>query len=152
MLAAILVNCLLMVLSSYPGFDNFEAQSDVYFVVIFTVEALLKIVAYGFLLHRFAYLRSGWNVLDFVVVVTGILSLALQASISSSSGSSSSIPSGNLSSSGSGGSSAAQDLGAFQAFRAVRVLRPLRAISHICLLYTSPSTRDQRGSRMPSSA
>ena len=25
-------------------------------------------------------------------------------------------------------------------------------VSHICLLYTSPSPRDQRGSRMPSSA
>ena len=26
------------------------------------------------------------------------------------------------------------------------------ATSHVCLLYTSPSPRDQRGSRMPSSA
>ena len=26
------------------------------------------------------------------------------------------------------------------------------ALSHTCLLYTSPSPRDQRGSRMPSSA
>ena len=26
------------------------------------------------------------------------------------------------------------------------------AVSHACLLYTSPSPRDQRGSRMPSSA
>ena len=28
----------------------------------------------------------------------------------------------------------------------------LRRPHHICLLYTSPSPRDQRGSRMPSSA
>ena len=28
----------------------------------------------------------------------------------------------------------------------------LRCIAHLCLLYTSPSPRDQRGSRMPSSA
>ena len=28
----------------------------------------------------------------------------------------------------------------------------LQALSSICLLYTSPSPRDQRGSRMPSSA
>ena len=26
------------------------------------------------------------------------------------------------------------------------------AVAHVCLLYTSPSPRDQRGSRMPSSA
>ena len=31
-------------------------------------------------------------------------------------------------------------------------LSPLKGHSNICLLYTSPSPRDQRGSRMPSSA
>ena len=30
--------------------------------------------------------------------------------------------------------------------------RPLWELTHGCLLYTSPSPRDQRGSRMPSSA
>ena len=29
---------------------------------------------------------------------------------------------------------------------------PLKDNTHVCLLYTSPSPRDQRGSRMPSSA
>ena len=29
---------------------------------------------------------------------------------------------------------------------------PVSAIIYVCLLYTSPSPRDQRGSRMPSSA
>ena len=33
-----------------------------------------------------------------------------------------------------------------------RVLDPQNAIIQVCLLYTSPSPRDQRGSRMPSSA
>ena len=33
-----------------------------------------------------------------------------------------------------------------------RVLLQARAEGHTCLLYTSPSPRDQRGSRMPSSA
>ena len=28
----------------------------------------------------------------------------------------------------------------------------IRGMAHVCLLYTSPSPRDQRGSRMPSSA
>ena len=34
-------------------------------------------------------------------------------------------------------------------------LKPVKLINthcHVCLLYTSPSPRDQRGSRMPSSA
>ena len=42
-----------------------------YFLVIFCVEALLKIVALGFILHRGSYLRNVWNIMDFVVVVTG---------------------------------------------------------------------------------
>ena len=41
------------------------------FLVIFTGEAILKIIAYGFLLHPGAYLRSAWNILDFVIVVVG---------------------------------------------------------------------------------
>ena len=35
---------------------------------------------------------------------------------------------------------------------AAGVLRPLALENRVCLLYTSPSPRDQRGSRMPSSA
>ena len=36
--------------------------------------------------------------------------------------------------------------------RPVRVHELQRALRRACLLYTSPSPRDQRGSRMPSSA
>lgn len=38
---------------------------------IFTFECTVKIVAWGLLLHRNAYLWSMWNVLDFVVVTSG---------------------------------------------------------------------------------
>ena len=34
----------------------------------------------------------------------------------------------------------------------IELLQRIGGISKICLLYTSPSPRDQRGSRMPSSA
>lgn len=49
----------------------FQEKTEVYFLGIFCVEALLKIVALGFLLHKGSYLRNGWNIMDFVVVVTG---------------------------------------------------------------------------------
>ena len=39
-----------------------------------------------------------------------------------------------------------------QAFRELVTLYERRMLYYICLLYTSPSPRDQRGSRMPSSA
>lgn len=41
------------------------------FTFLFTIEALSKIVANGFVMHRRAYLRNGWNWLDMVVVVVG---------------------------------------------------------------------------------
>ena len=49
----------------------FQEKTEVYFLGIFCVEALLKIVALGFVLHRGSYLRNVWNIMDFVVVVTG---------------------------------------------------------------------------------
>ena len=48
-----------------------QEETEVYFLGIFCVEALLKIVALGFVLHKGAYLRNVWNIMDFVVVVTG---------------------------------------------------------------------------------
>ena len=68
-------------------------------------------VTFGVLCHRNAYLHSGWNLLDFTVVATSILGLALQAATS--------------------GGDAAEDLAVFQALRAVRVLRPLRMASRV---------------------
>lgn len=41
------------------------------FTILFTIEAMIKIIALGFILHQFAYLRSFWNILDFMIVVTG---------------------------------------------------------------------------------
>ena len=49
-----------------------------YFLAIFCVEATFKIVALGFVLHQGAYLRNAWNIMDFVVVVTGSVSLIRQ--------------------------------------------------------------------------
>lgn len=41
------------------------------FMIIFTLECFLKIVAYGFVFHEGAYLRNCWNILDFVIVFMG---------------------------------------------------------------------------------
>ena len=40
-------------------------------MIIFAGEALLKIIAMGFVLHPGAYLRNGWNILDFSIVLIG---------------------------------------------------------------------------------
>lgn len=41
------------------------------FLIIFTIETFLKIIAYGLVMHQNAYVRNGWNMLDFVIVVIG---------------------------------------------------------------------------------
>ena len=38
---------------------------------IFFIEFCVKVIAYGFIIEPNAYLRDAWNVLDFIVVVTG---------------------------------------------------------------------------------
>uniref|UniRef100_A0A671G4D9 Voltage-dependent N-type calcium channel subunit alpha-1B n=1 Tax=Rhinolophus ferrumequinum TaxID=59479 RepID=A0A671G4D9_RHIFE len=53
-----------------------QDDTEPYFIGIFCFEAGIKIVALGFVLHKGSYLRNGWNVMDFVVVLTGILATA----------------------------------------------------------------------------
>ena len=48
---------------------------DLVMTVIFTLEAVLKIIAVGFLFNkRTSYLRQTWNILDFAIVVCAIVS------------------------------------------------------------------------------
>lgn len=49
-------------------------------LVVFIVEACLKIVADGLVISNGAYLRNSWNVLDFTAVVVSVLGLILDAS------------------------------------------------------------------------
>jgi Ion transport protein. len=48
-----------------------QETTETYFLAIFCVEASLKILALGFVLHPGSYLRNIWNIMDFFVVVTG---------------------------------------------------------------------------------
>jgi hypothetical protein len=50
---------------------NLAAQVlDMYFAVVFGLEAIIKIVMCGFLFNgRGSYMRSPWNVLDLFIVV-----------------------------------------------------------------------------------
>lgn len=48
-----------------------QEKTENFFLGIFCVEATVKILALGFVLHRGAYLRNVWNMMDFIVIVTG---------------------------------------------------------------------------------
>ncbi|CAF1246806.1 unnamed protein product [Didymodactylos carnosus] len=45
------------------------------FLATFTLEAILKVIAYGFCLHPNAYLRNGWNILDFAIIIVDVILL-----------------------------------------------------------------------------
>ena len=55
------------------AFNQVVDETELFFTIAFTIEAVLKIIAMGFALSPGAYLREGWNVLDFLVVVSGLL-------------------------------------------------------------------------------
>nr|QQY02590.1 voltage-dependent R-type calcium channel subunit alpha-1E [Cryptocotyle lingua] len=82
-LLTILANCIVLAMEVHlPSHDKTALsekleQTETYFLIIFCVEALLKIVALGFLFHKGAYLRNIWNIIDFIVVVTGLLAYIL---------------------------------------------------------------------------
>uniref|UniRef100_H3DC93 Voltage-dependent L-type calcium channel subunit alpha n=1 Tax=Tetraodon nigroviridis TaxID=99883 RepID=H3DC93_TETNG len=119
-LLTIFANCVaLAVFLPMPEEDsnntNASLESLEYiFLVIFTLECFLKIVAYGFVFHEGAYLRNCWNILDFVIVFMGLFTFALDT-INKIAG----VP--------------LEKGGGFdmKALRAFRVLRPLRLVSGV---------------------
>uniref|UniRef100_A0A8C7CZJ1 Voltage-dependent L-type calcium channel subunit alpha n=1 Tax=Oncorhynchus kisutch TaxID=8019 RepID=A0A8C7CZJ1_ONCKI len=113
-LIAIFANCMaLAVYIPFPQDDSNSTNHDLetvehVFLVIFTIETFLKIIAYGLVAHQNAYVRNGWNMLDFVIVVVGLFSVVLELLTKDSSG--------------------GFDV---KALRAFRVLRPLRLVSGV---------------------
>ncbi|KAM6217306.1 voltage-dependent L-type calcium channel subunit alpha-1S [Rhynchocyon petersi] len=122
-LLTIFANCVaLAVYLPMPEDDNNSLNMgleklEYFFLTVFSIEAAMKIIAYGFLFHQDAYLRSGWNVLDFIIVFLGVFTVILeQVNVIQSSAT-------PLGSKGAG-----LDV---KALRAFRVLRPLRLVSGV---------------------
>lgn len=74
---AIIVNSICLSLFDYTDRD---AKGDynktlnwigTAFTFLFVFEAALKVFSMGFIIHKKAYLRDGWNFIDFTIVITG---------------------------------------------------------------------------------
>ncbi|XP_022248143.1 sodium channel protein para-like isoform X2 [Limulus polyphemus] len=72
-IVTILVNCVLMTM---PGNESVE-QSEVIFTTIYTIESSIKILARGFILDKFTYLRDPWNWLDFIVISLAYITMGV---------------------------------------------------------------------------
>ena len=52
---------------------HFITYGHYVFTLIFTVEMMIKVISYGFVLNNNSYLRSGWNRMDFILVITSLI-------------------------------------------------------------------------------
>jgi len=82
----IVANCIMLAMSQpMPNGDNSALNDildrvDVYFLGLFTLELVMKVVASGvYWCGSRSYLRSGWNMLDATIVVAGLVTLGLQS-------------------------------------------------------------------------
>ena len=78
--------------------------ADVVFTTVFVAEMCMKIIVYGFISTKAAYLKDPWNVLDFFIVMISVVSLTM------------------------GFLEAGADIAWIRSLRALRALRPLRTI------------------------
>ncbi|KAM9663925.1 sodium channel protein type 9 subunit alpha isoform 1-T1 [Trichechus inunguis] len=69
-MCTILMNCIFMTLSNPPDWTK---NVEYTFTGIYTFESLVKILARGFCVGDFTFLRDPWNWLDFVVIVFAYL-------------------------------------------------------------------------------
>lgn len=94
------LNCITLAMNdSTKEETEAETNIEIIFQVLYTMEMVLRICSLGFVINKGAYLRSYWNQLDFICVVTGYIGMF-----------------------GGGGASLA-------GIRAFRVLRPLRTVN-----------------------
>ena len=47
------------------------------FIIVFGIEMILKIIAEGFYVGKNAYLKSGWNIIDFFLVIISIIDVVI---------------------------------------------------------------------------
>ncbi|KAG2440696.1 hypothetical protein HXX76_003554 [Chlamydomonas incerta] len=69
--------------------------------ILFAIEMIMKMLLKGFIWHRDAYWRNGWDILDGLIVITSLVSMA------------------------------APSIAFFRTLRLLRVLRPLRMVSRV---------------------
>ena len=69
MISLYLTSCLVKVVDD----NDLVPPLRLIFTVIYTVEGTVKMLARGFILADFTYLRDAWNWLDFIVVSSALV-------------------------------------------------------------------------------
>jgi len=108
-LILIVINAILLAMQrGWDGPDTWPSvllrDTEIFFLICFTIELFVKIVGIGFFQGKGTYLRDAWNWIDFLVVISGIIAFILNQSNTTS---------GET----------------LNFLRGCRILRPLRALS-----------------------
>lgn len=81
---------------------KFLFYADIVLTSLFAFESITKIIAYGFYFNKdIAYLKNGWNIIDFLVLIISIISKVISSN----------------------------KFKIVKIFRLLRILRPLRVVS-----------------------
>mmetsp|Transcript_29439 Transcript_29439/g.68551 ORF Transcript_29439/g.68551 Transcript_29439/m.68551 type:complete len:2248 (+) Transcript_29439:46-6789(+) len=112
----ILLNSIMLVLQDYRSdpnkglnwFLNTVAENTL--LVFFFIECVAKVIAWGFVLEKHTYLRDAWNILDFICVVSALITTITSPPWDTSSGKKGGIGS---------------------QLRMFRMLRPLRSLNAV---------------------
>jgi hypothetical protein len=105
-LVLVLISCITLAIDN-PLIDPESSKATALFAcdwlltILFIGEMISKAIVFGWIVHRKSYLRSGWNQLDFIIVIISLLALLMDGS----------------------------QVGSLRVLRAFRALRPLRMIS-----------------------
>lgn len=104
----IALNSLLLILDSPDLTDEYQKKTIgsllLTISIIFIVECVIKIIASGFYFGEKTYLKDGWNILDFIIVMFSIITMLLEGLLDT-------------------------NVSFIRGFRALRALRPLKFVS-----------------------
>ena len=74
----IIINCTLIIVSDPTNPNNIGNRTDNYFLIFYTLEAILKIITFTFYSGEDAYIKDYWNILDLLVVIIGLISFSVE--------------------------------------------------------------------------
>lgn len=106
-LCVIIANTIVILISDPLDTQSPQNVTDRYFLFFYTAEAVLKIIAYTFLVGEKAYMKDYWNILDFFVIIMGWVSFILERVMEG------------------------KKIAGISGLRAFRILRPLKTVKSI---------------------
>lgn len=75
----IIANSVILALDNPTTTNDFASESDIYFLILYTIEMVLKIFGLGFILEKYSYVRDPWNVLDMAIISKFLLFILLNS-------------------------------------------------------------------------